>query len=270
MDAGDIRLTVIGVVHSPIKDHAAMPMGGVPATIEISPEFAPALANIATNSHLIILGWFHQAPRDRLQVAGRHAPPGAALRGVFGLRAPSRPNPIGCTVAQLLDINDPVPNRLHLDRLDFIDGTPIVDIKRYSPAIDSVFAAYTSRDAAFPTHDLPDELARAAVNFHGEWCAGVAAGVVLLTEALTTWGIAARHPDLRVQVGHDGCLADALQGMTGATLGTGRLTVCDDPTVRLTFGPHTWAFHPTFAPGVPPDAILAQPLIALGQVETEA
>ncbi len=269
MDTGDLRLSVVGVVHSPLHERRAMPARGVPAEIEVFPEYAPALVDIASNSHLLILAWLHQAPRDQLQTEGRNAPPGAPLRGVFGLRAQMRPNPIGCTVARLLEA-DLATNRLRLDRLDFIDGTPIVDIKRYSPAIDSVFAAHTSRDLAPPTRELQDDLVRAAENFHGEWCAGVAAGVVLLTEALMAWGIAARHPDLRVQVGRDGCLTDALQGMTGATLGNGRLTVRDTPTVRLLFGPHAWTFYPTFAPEAPPDTILTQPLASLGRVEINA
>ncbi len=268
MDAGDLCLSVVGVVHSPLRDRRAMPARGVPAEIEVFPEYAPALVDIASNSHLLILAWLHQAPRDRLQAEGRNAPPGASLRGVFGLRAQMRPNPIGCTVARLLEANL-ATNRLRLDRLDFIDGTPVVDIKRYSPAIDSVFAASTSRDLAPPTPELQDDLIRAAVNFHGEWCAGVAAGVVLLTEALTTWGIAARHLDLRVEVGRDGCLADALQGMTGATLGNRRLTVHATPAVRLLFGPHAWTFHPTFAPDGPPDTILTQPLAELGKLDVE-
>ena len=244
-----------------------MPIAGVPATIEVFPEDAPARVDIATNSHLIILAWLHEAPRDRLQVAGRNAPPGAPLRGVFGLRSSVRPNPIGLTVARLLEA-DLATRRLHLDRLDFIDGTPVVDIKRYSPAIDSVFAARTSRDTGPPTRDLRDDLVRSAVNFHGEWCAGAAAGVVLLAEALTAWGIGARQDALRVQVGRDGCLADALQGMTGATLGTGRLAVRGDSAVRLAFRTHTWTFHPTSTPDAAPDVLLAQPLTALGHLQT--
>lgn len=268
MTEDNLRLTPIGVVRSPVTERGAMPAGGVPATVEVFPDYAPALVDIASNSHLVILAWLHQAPRDRLQAGGRNAPPGAPLRGVFGLRSQMRPNPIGCTVARLLDA-DLTAHRLRLDRLDFIDGTPVVDIKRYSPAIDSVFAARTSRDYAPPPREFQDDLVRAAVNFHGEWCAGVAAGVVLLTDALTAWGIAARHPDLRVQVGRDGCLADALQGMTGATLGNGRLTVRDEPTVRLTFGLDSWAFDPKFAPDTPPDTILAHPLTEVGNLHVQ-
>ena len=267
MAADDPRLVPVGVVHSPVVDHGAMPIAGVPAAIEIFPEYAPALVDIASNSHLIVLAWLHEAARDRLQVAGRNAPPGAPLRGVFGLRSSVRPNPIGVTVARLLAADLPAC-RLHLDRLDFVDGTPVVDIKRYSPAIDSVFAARTSRDLAPPIRDLRADLVRAAANFHGEWCAGAATGVVLLAEALTAWGIAARHAELRVQVGRDGCLADALQGMTGATLGSGRLAVGDTPAVRLAFGPNTWTFHPRYDLDTPPDTILDQPLATLGDLQT--
>jgi hypothetical protein len=92
-------------------------------------------------------------------------------------------------------------------------------------------------------------------------------GVALLAAALLAWGCAARHPDLRVQVGADGCLADALQGMTGATLGNGRLTVAPGPTVTLRYPPHTWTFTPAYAPASP-DTLLAQPLAALGRLDT--
>jgi tRNA-Thr(GGU) m(6)t(6)A37 methyltransferase TsaA len=264
--AAPVLLRPIGVVRSPVRERGAMPGGGVPATVEVFPDYRAGLVDIASNSHLIVLAWLHLAERDRLQAAGRHAPPGAPLRGVFGLRSQMRPNPIGCTVARLLAADLPA-GRLDLDLLDFLDGTPVLDLKRYSPAIDAVFAARTSRDFAAPPPDLRDDLARAAVQFHGEWCAGAAVGVALLAAALLAWGCAARHPDLRVQVGADGCLADALQGMTGATLGNGRLTVAPGPTVTLRYPPHTWTFTPAYAPASP-DTLLAQPLAALGRLDT--
>jgi tRNA-Thr(GGU) m(6)t(6)A37 methyltransferase TsaA len=264
--AAPVMLRPIGVVRSPVRERGVMPGGGVPATVEVFPAYRAGLVDIASNSHLIVLAWLHLAERDRLQAAGRHAPPGAPLRGVFGLRSQMRPNPIGCTVARLLAADLPA-GRLTLDRLDFLDGTPVVDLKRYSPAIDAVFAARTSRDCAAPAPDLRDDLARAAANFHGEWCARAAVGVALLAAALLAWGCAARHPALAVQVGDDGCLADALQGATGATLGNGRLTVAPGPTVTLRYPPHTWTFTPAYAPAAAPAALLAQPLAALGRLE---
>ena len=63
------------------------------------------------------------------------------------MRAPGRPNPIGLTSARVLGVEGRV---VRLDRLDMIDGTPIVDIKRYSPGWDSIFSARTSRDTEHP------------------------------------------------------------------------------------------------------------------------
>src|SRR3954464_14529551 len=105
-----------------------MPPEGVRGQISILPEFWPALDEIESNSHLIILGWLHAADRSRLTAAGRSR---KRQRGVFGLRTSARPNPIGMDVVALLGV-DHERGLLDVDRLDFIDGTPIVDIKRYS------------------------------------------------------------------------------------------------------------------------------------------
>lgn len=54
-------------------------------------------------------------------------------RGVFATRAPSRPNPIGISVVRLLRRRK---NILHIQGLDIVDGTPLLDIKPYVPAFD--------------------------------------------------------------------------------------------------------------------------------------
>ena len=132
-------VTPIGRVVSPVGEGDEMPIDGVPASIEVFPEYEAGLAGIESNTHLIILGWFHKADRSGLTLS-RH---GGRGRGVFGLRSPGRPNPIGLTSARVLGVEGRV---VRLDRLDMIDGTPIVDIKRYSPGWDSIFSARTSRD----------------------------------------------------------------------------------------------------------------------------
>ena len=47
-------------------------------------------------------------------------------RGVFALRSPNRPNPIGVTVVDLIGIED---NVLRVRGLDAINGTPVLDLK---------------------------------------------------------------------------------------------------------------------------------------------
>jgi tRNA-Thr(GGU) m(6)t(6)A37 methyltransferase TsaA len=55
------------------------------------------------------------------------------LHGVFSTRAPSRPNPIGVSIVRLTKIED---NIIHIQDLDIIDGTPLLDIKPYVPKFD--------------------------------------------------------------------------------------------------------------------------------------
>lgn len=47
-------------------------------------------------------------------------------RGVFALRSPRRPNPIGITVVKLTALEG---NILHVQGLDALNGTPVLDIK---------------------------------------------------------------------------------------------------------------------------------------------
>jgi tRNA (Thr-GGU) A37 N-methylase len=53
--------------------------------------------------------------------------------GIFAMRAPARPNPIGMSVVRLVGIQD---NILHIEYVDIIDGTPLLDIKPYVPDFD--------------------------------------------------------------------------------------------------------------------------------------
>jgi tRNA (Thr-GGU) A37 N-methylase len=72
------------------------------------------------------LTWLHESLRDTLQVhPGRD--PDAPLTGVFATRSPDRPNPIGLHRTRLLHIED--GTRLHVESLEVIDRTPVVDVK---------------------------------------------------------------------------------------------------------------------------------------------
>jgi tRNA-Thr(GGU) m(6)t(6)A37 methyltransferase TsaA len=54
-------------------------------------------------------------------------------RGIFAIRGPGRPNPIGISIVRLVRIEE---NILHIKDLDIIDGTPLLDIKPYVPEFD--------------------------------------------------------------------------------------------------------------------------------------
>jgi tRNA (Thr-GGU) A37 N-methylase len=48
------------------------------------------------------------------------------MRGVFATRSPDRPNPIGLHEVEVLEIDG---HRMHVQPLEAIDGTPVIDVK---------------------------------------------------------------------------------------------------------------------------------------------
>lgn len=58
-------------------------------------------------------------------------------KGVLATRSPHRPNPIGVTLAKIERV-DKLKRVIHVSACDLVDGTPVLDIKPYVPAYDSV------------------------------------------------------------------------------------------------------------------------------------
>lgn len=133
----DAGLHFIGRIRTPWPTPADCPKSSgaradVEATIEIDPRYAEGLRDIGLCSHLIVLYWLDRAARDLIVQAPSHL---TAPRGVFALRSPVRPNPIGLSVVELVRVDGP---RLVIRRIDCRDGTPVLDIKPYIPSIDAV------------------------------------------------------------------------------------------------------------------------------------
>ena len=136
-----VTCTPIGILHSPLKTRSEAPHQGrntgIICTAEIFPEYAPALEGIEVNSHLILLCWFDRAERNILQISPPHrdSAHSSKMHGVFARRSPARPNPIAFEIGELLNVDGTV---LTLRGLDVLEGTPILDIKPYSPKLDCV------------------------------------------------------------------------------------------------------------------------------------
>jgi tRNA-Thr(GGU) m(6)t(6)A37 methyltransferase TsaA len=118
----------VGIVHSPFTEPHETPRGpreGALGTVEVFEEFRPGLRDLDGFSHVILLCYFDRCKRYRLLVT----PPGQRReRGLFATRAPARPNPIGLSVVRLLRIENAT---LHVEGVDILDGTPLLDIKPY-------------------------------------------------------------------------------------------------------------------------------------------
>ena len=125
----------IGVIHSPFTDIEGMPIqpagaSGIQGAVEVFPEFAEGLRHLEGFSHIILLYHFHRVQEAKLVVTpfmDSHP------RGVFATRAPKRPNPIGLSIVRLISIEQ---NILHIENVDILDGTPLLDIKPYVPEFD--------------------------------------------------------------------------------------------------------------------------------------
>ena len=103
---------------------------GIKGTIELGHEFAAGLKDLEGFSHIILLYHFHLSQSYSLRVKPFLD---EALHGVFATRAPRRPNSIGLSAVKLLGIEG---STLHIEEVDIVDGTPLLDIKPYVPAFD--------------------------------------------------------------------------------------------------------------------------------------
>jgi len=106
-------------------------------SIEVDPRWAPALKDVETCSHLVVLYWMDKARRDLALQVPRHY---GEQRGTFALRSPARPNPIAMSVVRLLKLEG---TRLSVQGLDCLDDTPLIDIKPYFASTDAVPEAVT-------------------------------------------------------------------------------------------------------------------------------
>jgi len=137
---GDARLVFIGTIASPWNDRATCPHNlrearerGGGATLFIDPPYRPGLVGLDGKSHIVLLYWLHLARRDIIVARPNHAD---STRGVFSLRSPVRPNPIGLATVRMLAL-DIETGRIEIEAIDCLDGTALIDIKPYLPAVDA-------------------------------------------------------------------------------------------------------------------------------------
>lgn len=97
---------------------------------EVFEEYAEGLADLDGFSHIYLIYHFHLAPPLKLRARPFLQD---AERGIFAIRGPARPNPIGLSVVELLRIEGCI---LHFNGADILDGTPLLDIKPYTAKFD--------------------------------------------------------------------------------------------------------------------------------------
>jgi hypothetical protein len=133
--------------------------------------------------------------------------------GVFALRSPLRPNPIALTLVTLDRVEG---NRLFVNGLDAVDGTPILDIKPYFEQ-DIVFSPRTARITAAKREVRKALLEREAILHHREACPDLRIAVRMALIAEEMMG-KLNDEVLKVHVTGSPCLGDVVQGLTRARL----------------------------------------------------
>jgi tRNA-Thr(GGU) m(6)t(6)A37 methyltransferase TsaA len=107
------------------------------ARIVLDKRYQPGLLGLEGFSHIHVLWWFdkNDTPQQRsvLQVypRGDRSNP---LTGVFACRAPVRPNLLALSQCKVVSINE---NVIEISSTDAFDGTPVLDIKPFTPGPDS-------------------------------------------------------------------------------------------------------------------------------------
>ena len=127
----------IGIIHSPFNNLDEMPIqpssdASRPGTVEIYPEFVEGLKDLEGFSHIYLIYHLHKINKSRLVVTPFLD---KEPHGIFATRAPSRPNPIGLSLVKIVGLEG---NLIHVDQVDILDGTPLLDIKPYVPEFENV------------------------------------------------------------------------------------------------------------------------------------
>ena len=129
-------ITPIGVVHSPFQWREEAPRqanvgDGVEAMIVLRPGLQNTLQDLIGFERIWVIfgfcysnGWKHQIvpPRDTVK------------RGILSTRSPDRPNALGISCVQLIEISGP---RITIKACDMLNGSPVYDIKPYIAAYDA-------------------------------------------------------------------------------------------------------------------------------------
>ena len=128
-DKGEKTFTVrpIGVVKK----------AGERTTIVLEKKYEPGLLGLEGFSHVQVIWWFDKNDTPQKRSILQVHPRGDAknpLTGVFATRSPVRPNLIALSLCKIVSVKD---NVVEVEKIDAFDGTPVLDLKPYAPAMDS-------------------------------------------------------------------------------------------------------------------------------------
>ena len=132
----DIIFRPIGVIHTPYREQMGTPIqpacaAGAQGTVTVFQPYVEALADLGGFERIWLVFHLDRAREWKTRVVPYRD---TVERGLFATRAPARPNAIGISVVRLLSIEGAT---VHIQDLDMLDDTPLLDIKPYVPEFDA-------------------------------------------------------------------------------------------------------------------------------------
>ncbi len=127
------RYTVapIGILHCDIRTRDEAPYNYTDSrekgVIEIFGKYTAGLEGMKVGDDILVLFWFHKSRRNVIRVHPR-GDRRRKIRGVFTTRCSERPNPVAASRLKVTGLRG---NKISVAHVDAVDGTPVLDIKKY-------------------------------------------------------------------------------------------------------------------------------------------
>lgn len=132
--SGVIKITPLGQAKNKVQRPTLPGWKNVVTEISIDKKYTKGLDGIEAYSHVIVVYWMDKEKECHL----KHHPQGREdipFVGIFACRCPQRLNRIAISTVELVKR---LGNIITVKGLDIVNGTPILDIKPYTPQYDRV------------------------------------------------------------------------------------------------------------------------------------
>jgi tRNA (adenine37-N6)-methyltransferase len=124
-----VTMETIGVVHT---DADNVPrhwtISDVKGALIIDKKYRKGLRDILPGQQIVVIFHFHKSSVFTSDLLVQKPPHRNEKLGVFSICSPNRPNPVGMSVLDVLQVENHI---IYVQGLDMIDGTPILDLKPF-------------------------------------------------------------------------------------------------------------------------------------------
>ena len=127
------QLKSIGIIKTPYNNISECPKNisgdGPMCEIIVKKKYEAGLLGLNKNTRIVVLYWLDKFENTNIDLQVHSHADIKNLIGIFSIRTPRRPNPIGVAIVNIIEIDG---NSIFVKGLDCIDGTTLIDVK---PAI---------------------------------------------------------------------------------------------------------------------------------------